>query len=99
MAFASFRAELPRTLSRFFQDVDKILLVRMSYERLSTWKRLQWDPTSHGEAFAHLYATALTGDMVDVDVSEHLCAWFASFHAQPFACSDTGRAVCGSTGD
>lgn len=42
----------------------------MDYQRISSWKRLQWDPTSHGEAFAHLYATALTGDMVDVDVSD-----------------------------
>lgn len=67
-ADAVWVAELPRTLTRFYKDTEKILLVRMQYERLSTWKRLQWDPTSSGEAFPHLYATALTGDMVDVDV-------------------------------
>lgn len=46
----------------------------MSYERISTWKKLQWDPINSGELYAHIYATALTGDMVDVDVGS-LFGW------------------------
>lgn len=57
------------TLNRFFTSVDKVLLVRINYERLSQWKKVQWDPTESHGVFAHLYAPYLTGDMVDLNVS------------------------------
>ena len=55
--------QLPGTLSRFFTSDDTVQLLKVDYERMSTWKIVKWEKASNGDSYAHLYG-ALTGDIV-----------------------------------
>lgn len=57
--------QLPGTLSRFFGEEDEVVLLKMDYRRLSSWKDVRWEGTSSGEAFPHLYGYGIEGEMVE----------------------------------
>ncbi|EJD01935.1 uncharacterized protein FOMMEDRAFT_20699 [Fomitiporia mediterranea MF3/22] len=59
------RNQLPTTLNRFFNsDADKTdQLLKVDYKKLSTWKKVNWERTSSGDVFPHLYAD-LEGEYV-----------------------------------
>ncbi|GAA5974695.1 hypothetical protein JCM11641_007227 [Rhodosporidiobolus odoratus] len=56
--------QLPRTLNRFFANDPKVVLLKMDYGRLSSWKVVKWEKISSGDVFPHLYAQ-LEGENVE----------------------------------
>jgi len=56
-------AQLPGTLTRFFNDDESVQLLKVDYKRVSAFKIVKWEEAGNGDVFPHLYAI-LTGEYV-----------------------------------
>lgn len=64
-AIRSTVEQLPGTLNRFFGDHKEVVLLKMDYARLSSFKKVKWEAASNGQMFPHLYGYGIEGENVE----------------------------------